>query len=86
MAEEIEIDGHKYSVEAEAFPLTLTKPFMQGDNSLLVQKYLNQVYNAGLREHGIFGHATSDAVKKHMELDEVTEDRFVFIQNYNFKD
>jgi hypothetical protein len=85
MAEEIEIDGHKYEVEDESFPLTLTKPFMHGDNSLLVQKYLNQVYNAGLREHGIYGHATSEAVKKNLEIEEVTEERFVFIQNFNFK-
>jgi hypothetical protein len=85
MEEEIEIDGHKYAVEPESFPLKLTKPFMHGDNSLLVQRYLNQVYNAGLREHGIFGHATAEAVRKNMELEEITEERFVFIQNYNFK-
>ncbi|MCU0450507.1 MAG: hypothetical protein MUC97_11810 [Bernardetiaceae bacterium] len=85
MEQEIEIDGHKYPVQDEAFPLSLTKPFMYGDNSLLVQKYLNQVYNAGLREHGIYGHATAEAVKKNLELTEITEERFAFISNYNFK-
>ena len=78
----IEIDGHKYPIQDEYFPLSLQSPFMHGDNSLLVQKYLNKVYGTKLTEHGIYGHATAKEVKAQLELDEVTEDRMVVIKNY----
>ncbi|GAB4184322.1 MAG: hypothetical protein OHK0057_28450 [Thermoflexibacter sp.] len=78
----IEIDGHKYPIQDEYFPLSLKSPFMYGENSLKVQKYLNMVYQAKLTEHGIYGHATAKAVKKNMEIDEITEERFKVIQNY----
>ncbi|MCU0390807.1 MAG: hypothetical protein MUE81_06780 [Thermoflexibacter sp.] len=78
----IEIDGHKYPIQDEYFPLSLQSPFMYGDNSLQVQKYLNRVYETKLTEHGIYGHATAKAVKDNLEIEEITEERFQVIKNY----
>jgi hypothetical protein len=78
----IEIDGHKYPIQDEYFPLSLQSPFMHGENSLLVQKYLNTVYGTKLTEHGIYGHATHKEVKVQLEIDEVTEERMTVIKNY----
>jgi hypothetical protein len=78
----IEIDGHKYPIQDEYLPLSLQSPFLYGDNSLMVQKYLNKVYGTKLNEHGIYGHATAEAVKEQLEIDEVTEDRLSVMKNY----
>lgn len=78
----IEIDGHKYPIQDESLPLSLQSPFFYGDNSLLVQKYLNKVYGTKLTEHGIYGHATAEAVKEQLEVSEVTEERLQVIKNY----
>jgi hypothetical protein len=78
----IEIDGHKYPVQDEYFPLSLQSPFMYGDNTLQVQKYLNKVYGTKLTEHGIYGHATEKEVKAQLEIEEVSEDRMTVIKNY----
>ena len=80
--EPIVIDGRSYSVQEESFPLQLTEPFMYGDNTRKLQVYLNKVYQAGLREHGIYGHATDTAVKKHLEIDEIPESRMNIINAY----
>ena len=78
----IEIDGHKYPIQDEYFPLSLQSPFMYGDNTQMVQKYLNKVYGTTLVEHGIYGHATFKAVKEQLEIEEITEDRLQVIKNY----
>lgn len=78
----IEIDGHKYPIQDEYFPLSLQSPFMYGDSSLTVQKYLNKVYGTKLTEHGIYGHATHEAVKAQLEVEEISEERLQVIKNY----
>ena len=80
--EPIVIDGRAYPVQEEQFPLTLTDPFMYGDNTRKLQVYLNKVYQAGLREHGIYGQATDAAVKKHLEVKEIPEERMAIINAY----